>query len=88
MNVAGYGLGMTFDPTALSDVSIVNGDYLPPGASILPVSTDPTIEGVAGFAADATAIGATSDGDGTLATVTFTVVEAKTSAIWLYVAYS
>ena len=78
MNVAGYQLTVTFDPTALSDASIANGDYLPTGAFVAPLPATDTSVGLG-----ATAVGATSDGDGTLATVTFTVVEAKDSTIGL-----
>ena len=78
MNVAGYQLTVTFDPTALSDASIANGDYLPTGAFVAPLPATDTSVGLG-----ATAIGATSEGDGTLATVTFTVVEAKDSTIEL-----
>ena len=77
-NVAGYQVTVTFDSTALSDASIANGDYLPAGAFVAPLPPTDTTVGLG-----ATAIGATSDGDGTLATVTFTVVEAKNSAIGL-----
>ena len=78
MNVAGYEVTVTFDSTALGDVSIVNADYLPEGAFIVPAVVTETSAKLA-----ATAIGATAEGDGTLATVTFTVVEAKASAIGL-----
>ena len=77
-NVAGYQVTVTFDSTALSDASIANGDYLPAGAFVAPLPATDTSVGLG-----ATAIGATSEGDGTLATVTFTVVEAKGSAIGL-----
>ncbi len=77
-NVAGYQVTVTFDSTALSNASIANGDYLPAGAFVAPIPATDTSVGLG-----ATAIGATSDGDGTLATVTFTVVEAKSSAIGL-----
>ena len=77
-NVAGYQVTVTFDSTALSDASIVNADYLPTGAFVAPLPTTDTTVGLG-----ATAIGATADGDGTLATITFTVVEAKDSAIGL-----
>ena len=77
-NVAGYQVTVTFDPTALSNASITNGDYLPTGAFVVPLPATDTSVGLG-----ATAIGATSDGDGTLATVTFTVVEAKDSTIGL-----
>ena len=78
MNVAGYEVTVTFDSTALGDVSIVNADYLPEGAFIVPAVVTETSAKLA-----ATAIGAMAEGDGTLATVTFTVVEAKASAIGL-----
>ena len=78
MNVAGYQLTVTFDPTALSDASIANGDYLPTGAFVAPLPATDTSVGLG-----ATAVGATSEGDGALATVTFTVVEAKDSTIGL-----
>ena len=77
-NVAGYQVTVTFDSTALSNASIANGDYLPTGAFVAPLPSTDTSVGLG-----ATAIGATSEGDGTLATVTFTVVEAKDSAIGL-----
>ena len=78
VNVAGYQVTVTFDSTALSNASITNGDYLPTGAFVAPLPSTDTSVGLG-----ATAIGATSDGDGTLATVTFTVVEAKDSTIGL-----
>ncbi len=78
MNVAGYQVTVTFDSTALSDASIANGDYLPTGAFVAPLPATDTSVGLG-----ATAIGATSEGDGTLATVTFTVVEVKDSTIGL-----
>ena len=77
-NVAGYQVTVTFDSTALSNASIANGDYLPTGAFVAPLPSTDTTVGLG-----ATAIGATSEGDGTLATVTFTVVEAKDSTIGL-----
>ena len=78
VNVAGYEVTVTFDSTALGDVSIVNADYLPEGAFVAPpVATETSVK------LGATAIDATAEGDGTLATVTFVVVEAKASAIGL-----
>ena len=78
MNVAGYQVTVTFDSTALLNASIANADYLPTGAFVAPLPSTDTSVGLG-----ATAIGATADGDGTLATVIFTVVEAKDSAIGL-----
>ena len=77
-NVAGYQLTVTFDPTALSYVSIANGDYLPAGAFATPPNL--TDNQVIFGAASLTGL---ADGDGTLATVTFTVVEVKSSTIGL-----
>ena len=42
MNVAGYQVTVTFDPTALSNASIANGDYLPAGAFVAPVPATDT----------------------------------------------
>ena len=78
-NVAGYEVSVTFDSTALSYVGSANGDYLPAGAFVLPTTTTDTSAELV-----ATALGgAMADGDGTLATITFTVVEVKDSAIGL-----
>ena len=76
-DVAGYQLTVNFDPTALSYVSGGNADYLAGAVPVPPIVSDNSV----GLAA--VAIGAVSDGDGTLATVTFAVVEAKASAISL-----
>ena len=78
-DVAGYQLTVNFDPTALSYVSGGNADYLPAGAFAVPVVTTDNSVTIA-----ATSLtGAAADADGTLATVTFEVVEAKASAISL-----
>ena len=83
VGVAGYQVTVTFDPTALSYVSIANGDYLPAGAfATAPIVTDTSV--TVGAAGLPTASGVpTADGDGTLATATFSIVEAKDSAIGL-----
>ncbi len=76
--VVGYQATVNFDPTALEYVSAANADYLPVGA--FPVVTpggDGSVLVGAGGATPA------ADMDGTLATVTFTVVEAKPSTIGL-----
>ena len=75
---AGYEVDISFDPTALEYVSSANADYLPAGAFAVPASVSEAGDSVK---IAATAIGATADGDGTLATVTFTVLEAKASTI-------
>ena len=78
-DVAAYQLTVNFDPTALSYVSGGNADYLPAGAFAVPVVTTDNSVTIA-----ATSLtGAATDADGTLATVTFEVLEAKASAISL-----
>ena len=77
--VAGYQITVNFDPTALSYVSGGNADYLPAGAFAVPATTTDSSVTLAGTSLT----GPAPDGDGTLATVTFTVVEAKPSAISL-----
>ena len=84
MNVSGYRVVVTFDSTALSYVSSANGDYLP---AVAVFSPEPVIDNSVAFGGAAidfsTGTALTADGDGTLGTVTFTVVEAKDSAIGL-----
>ncbi len=77
--VAGYQITVNFDPTALEYVSGGNADYLPAGAFGVP----PTITDSSVTIAGTSLTGAAPDADGTLATVTFTVVEAKPSTISL-----
>ena len=78
-DVAGYQITVNFDPTALEYVSGANADYLPAGAFGVPPTTTESSVTIAGTSLT----GAAPDADGTLATVTFTVVEAKPSAISL-----
>ena len=78
-DVAGYQVTVNFDPTALEYVSGGNADYLPAGAFAVPVTTTDSSVTIAGTSLT----GAAPDADGTLATVTFTVVEAKASTISL-----
>ena len=78
-NVGGYQLTLTFDAAILMFDKIENANYLPAGAFAVPPNTD--AEGKVGFAA--TAIGASSDGDGTLAKATFTVKTADMTTIGL-----
>ena len=78
-DVAGYEVVVNFDATALEYVSSANADYLPAGAFPVPaVAADGSVK-----IAAASVTGAAAAADGTLATVTFTVVEAKPSAISL-----
>ena len=76
-NVAGYQMTVTFDPTALSFVSIENADYLPVGAFVL--APTPDNDRVTFIATS----GGASNGDGTLAKATFEVVKVKASTIGL-----
>ncbi len=75
--VLGYEIDISYDPTALSFVGSANADYLPAGAF-----ATPAIESEGGVKISAASLaGAAPDADGTLATVTFEVVEAKASTI-------
>ena len=77
-NVAGYQATVSFDMTALRYVGSTNGDYLPAGAYVLsPVLTDNTLT------LAATSLSGESQGDGTLATLTFEVVAIKASTVSL-----
>ena len=77
-NVAGYQGTVQFDTTALQYVESANGDYLKPGAFFVPpVVTENRVT------LASSAIGAASNGDGTLATITFEVVAIKASAVTL-----
>ena len=83
MNIAGYQLTVTFDPTALSYVSSEQGSYFSSVFPAPPAVTDNSV-GIGGAGLDISTGGVvTANGDGTLATVTFTVVEAKDSTIGL-----
>ena len=75
--VLGYEVDISYDPTALSFVGSANADYLPAGS----FATQP-VESEGGVKISAASLaGAASDADGTLATVTFEVIEAKASTI-------
>ena len=78
VGVAGYQITVNFDPTALRYVSSRNADYLPAGAFVAPANTTDSSVTIA-----ATALGGSNSGNGTLATVTFQVVEVKTSTLRL-----
>ena len=74
--VAGYQVTVGFDATALRYVESSNGTYLPTGAFFVP----PVINrGRVELAA--TALAGVSNGDGTLATITFEVMEVKASTL-------
>ena len=77
-NIDGYQLTVGFDATALRYVEGVNGDYLPPGAFF----GTPAVE------RDRVTLGAVSsagavNGDGTLATLTFEILDVRESTLAL-----
>ena len=74
--VAGYQVTVGFDATALRYVESGNGAYLPTGAFFVPPVVD---RGHVELAA--TALTGVSNGDGTLATITFEVMEVKASTL-------
>ena len=76
--VAGYQATVQFDTTALRYVSGTNGDFLPAGALFV----EPKVEGnlVQLYAAS---LAGESEGDGTLATLTFEVIAVKASTLTL-----
>ena len=76
--VAGYQATIQFETTALRYVSGANGDYLPSGAFFV----EPKVEGNL-VKLNATSLAGESNGDGTLATLTFEVIAAKASTLTL-----
>ena len=77
-NVAGYQATVLFDTTALRYVGSSNGNYLPAEAYVLP----PVLTGKT-LTLAATSLSGKSQGDGTLATLTFEVVAVKASTVSL-----
>ncbi len=78
-NIAGYQATVQFDSTALQYVESSNGDYLPADAFfITPIAKDNTVQ------LAASSLAGESNGDGTLATITFEVVAAKVSTVNLF----
>ena len=73
-NIGGYQLTVGFDTTALRYVKAANGDYMSEGAFFVP----PVVSGNK-VTLGATSLSGVSSGDGTLATVTFEVVDVKES---------
>ena len=75
-NVGGYQMSLEFDPDTLRYIESANGDYLSSGAFFVPpvVSENKVTLG-------ATALTGVSSGDGTLATVTFEVIDVKESVL-------
>ena len=77
-NVAGYQTTVSYDTTALRYVESANGDYLSSGAFFIPpVAEDNVVTLAASSLADE------SNGDGTLATLTFEVITIKASTVRL-----
>ena len=76
--VAGYQVTVEFDATALRYVESSNASYLPVGAFVVP----PVVDGNRVKLAS-TALSGVSNGDGTLATLTFEVVAEKASTLTL-----
>ena len=75
-NVAAYQVTVEFNPRTLALAETKNADYLPAGTFVVP----PIITGNSVTLAAASLAGA-SNGDGTLATITFAVVDANPSTI-------
>ncbi|MCG9134423.1 leucine-rich repeat domain-containing protein [Candidatus Poribacteria bacterium] len=76
--VAGYQASLQFDTTALRYVSGANGDFLPAGAFFV----EPKVEGNL-VKLNAASLAGESNGDGTLATLTFEVIAVKASNVTL-----
>lgn len=77
-DIAGYQATVSFDISALRYIESMNGDYLPAGAFFIP----PVVEGNTVTLA-ASSLAGESDGDGTLATITFEVIAVKASTVRL-----
>ena len=75
-NVVGYQATVVFDPTALRYFSSAIGDYLSDGFSVAPIVEK-------GYVTVAATAFTGSNGDGELGTITFQVVDVKTSALTL-----
>ena len=77
-NIFGYGFSVGFDPAVLRFVGSANGDYIPGTFSVEPIVSDNTVT------LATTASTAWGNGNGTLATITFEVVEVTESIITLF----
>ena len=77
--VAGYELIVSFDPTALRYIEAANADYLPAG----PLAASPIVSNKTVYMAATSIFGAASVYEGTLATLTFEVVESMDSTVKL-----
>ena len=72
-------MSVGFDPTVLRYVESANGNYLPPGGFFVPPVVSENKVTLA-----ASSLTGTSNGDGTLATATFEVLDVKDSLIELF----
>ena len=95
-NIAGYQATLSFDPTALRYAESANGDYLPADAFFGDPIVKSDLIGETPFGEPiwdrnvtlaATALDGASNGDGTLATLTFEVTDFKASALTLSQVY-
>ena len=77
-NVAGYQATVQFDDTALRYVESTNSDYLPDGAFFVPPISEGNL-----IKLNAASVAGESNGDGTLATLTFEVIAVKASTLTL-----
>ena len=77
-DVAGYQATVQFNTTALRYVSGVSGDFLPTGAFFV----EPVVEGNL-VKLNAASLAGETNGDGTLATLTFEVIAVKASTVTL-----
>ena len=77
-NVAAYQATVQYDDSALRYISSAIGDFLPAGAFPLPVDESGNTVTLGGIS-----LAGESDGDGTLATITFEVIAVKASTLKL-----
>ncbi len=81
IDVKRFSTTVRFDPTALSYVSLTSGNYIGTSQSKITSTTNNSVRHSEFFLLDEGEAGV--DGDGTLATVTFTVLEVKDSTLSL-----
>ena len=75
-DVAAYQITVEFNPNTLAYVGTKNADYLPANAFVVPpIITDNSVT------LAAASLAGTANGDGTLATITFVVIDANPSII-------
>ena len=79
IDVKRFSTTVRFDPTALAYVSLTSGNYIGTSQSKITTTTNNSVRHSEFFLLDEGEAGV--DGDGTLATVTFTVLEVKDSTL-------